>query len=59
MLKIVLKKGYIGLPVKQRRTLEALGLKRIGSSVKREDNKAIKGMINRVAHLVAVETVSE
>ncbi len=59
MLKIVLKKGYIGIPVKQRRTLEALGLKRIGASVKREDNKAIKGMINRVSHLVAVETVSE
>jgi large subunit ribosomal protein L30 len=59
MLKIVLKKGYIGLPVKQRRTLEALGLKRIGSSVKREDNQAIKGMINRVSHLVVVETVSE
>lgn len=59
MLKIELKKGYIGLPVKQRRTLEALGLKRIGSTVTREDNKAIKGMINRVSHLVTVEIVAE
>jgi large subunit ribosomal protein L30 len=59
MLRIVLKKGYIGLPVKQRRTLEALGLRKIGASVNREDNKAVKGMLTKVAHLVAVETVAE
>ncbi|MDA8082887.1 MAG: 50S ribosomal protein L30 [Nitrospiraceae bacterium] len=59
MLRIVLKKGYIGIPDKQRKTLEALGLKRIGTSVTREDNRALQGMLTKVAHLVAVEKVTE
>ena len=59
MLRIVLKKGYIGIPDKQRRVLAALGLKKIGSSVTREDNKATKGMLIKVAHLIAVETVTK
>ena len=59
MLRIVLKKGYIGIPEKQRKVLAALGLRKIGSSVMREDSKSTKGMIMRVAHLVAVETVTK
>jgi len=57
MLRIVLKKGYIGIPDKQRRILAALGLKKIGSAVTRQDDKAIQGMVIKVAHLVAVEKV--
>jgi len=59
MLKIVLKRSYIGIPEKQRKVLQALGLRKIGSSVKRADDKSTKGMINRVSHLVAVEKVDK
>lgn len=59
MLKIVLKRGCAGLLPKQKRTLEALGLKRIGSSVIMADNKATKGMIQKVPHLVSVEKVDK
>ncbi|MBI5639307.1 MAG: 50S ribosomal protein L30 [Nitrospirae bacterium] len=59
MLKIVLKRGYIGIPDKQKKVLEALGLRRIGSMVKQKDDKAIQGMIHKVSHLVTVEKVDE
>ena len=55
MLKITLKRSYIGLPGKQQRVLLSLGLKKIGSSVIQKENDAIKGMVHKVAHLVAVE----
>jgi large subunit ribosomal protein L30 len=54
MLKITLKRSYIGLPGKQQRVLQSLGLKKIGSSSIQEENDAIKGMVHKVAHLVAV-----
>ncbi len=55
MVKITLKKGYVGIPDKQRRVLAALGLKKIGSSVERTEGKALDGMIRKVAHLISVE----
>ncbi len=55
MLKITLKRGYIGIPDKQKKVLAALGLKRIGSAVTRDENKTTEGMIRKVAHLVSVE----
>ena len=55
MLKITLKRSYIGIPEKQRRVLASLGLKKIGRSVMQEENEAIKGMVHKVSHLVAVE----
>lgn len=59
MIKIVLKRSYIGILPKQRRILQALGLKKIGSSAKKMDNKATMGMINKVYHLVSFEKVDE
>ena len=41
----------------QKRTLEALGLRRIGQEVEHEDTPSILGMINKVKHLVTVEEV--
>ena len=41
----------------QKRTLEALGLRRIGQEVEHEDTPNIMGMINKVKHLVTVEEV--
>jgi len=55
MLKITLRRSYIGIPERQRKVLASLGLKKIGRSVTQADNEAIKGMIHKVSHLVAVE----
>lgn len=59
MLKITLKRSHIGLTEKQRSTLQALGLRRIGKTVMKKDDRAVQGMINKVPHLVSVEKVEE
>ncbi len=59
MLKIILKRSYAGLLPVQKKTLEALGLKKIGSFVTLADTKATRGMIHRVPHLVSVEKVDK
>lgn len=55
MLKITLVKSTIGCLENQKRTIQALGLKKIRSSKVHPDNEAIRGMINTVRHLVSVE----
>lgn len=57
-LKITQVRSKISGKQKQRDTLTALGLGRIGRSVIREDRPAVRGQINVVAHLVTVEEVS-
>jgi large subunit ribosomal protein L30 len=59
MLKITLKRGHVGIPEKQRKVLRALGLKKIGKVVTRRDDEAIRGMIKRVPHLIAVEKAED
>ncbi len=54
MLSITLVKSTAGRLVKQQRTVEALGLKKIGQTVTHPDNAATRGMIHTVAHLVTV-----
>jgi large subunit ribosomal protein L30 len=56
-IRITLKRGYIGLPDKQKKVLAALGLKKIGNVVHCQDNDSTKGMIRKVAHLISVEKV--
>ncbi len=56
-LKITLKKSTIGAIPKHKKTVKALGLKKIGASVVQKDNEAIKGMIQQVRHLVEVEEI--
>ncbi len=56
-VKITQTKSGVGGKSYQRDTLRSLGLKRIGASVVREDTPVVRGMINTVAHLVAVEEV--
>lgn len=56
-LKVTLIKSDIGRLEKQKRTLKALGLKKIGQEVIHNDNEAIRGMIFVVKHLVSVEEV--
>ena len=54
-IKITLIKSTIGCLRKQQRTIEALGLKKIRSSVIKTDNACTRGMIFVVRHLVSVE----
>ena len=56
-LKITLVKSTIGAVPKNKKTVEALGLKKIGESVERPDNKDVRGMIQQVRHLVKVEEI--
>ncbi|MGI6345331.1 MAG: 50S ribosomal protein L30 [Bacillota bacterium] len=53
-LQITLVKSPIGYPDKQRLTAEALGLRRMNQSVEHEDTPAIRGMIEKIAHLIKV-----
>ena len=54
-LRITLVKSGIGHIEVQKRTLKALGLRRLNQSVTHEDRSSIRGMINKVKHLVKVE----
>jgi large subunit ribosomal protein L30 len=54
MLLITLKKSPIGSKPIARKTLIAMGLTRIGRTVKMPDNLATKGMILRVSHLLSI-----
>ncbi|MBI1893656.1 MAG: 50S ribosomal protein L30 [Candidatus Rokubacteria bacterium] len=54
-LKVTLLRSRIGLLPKQERTLEALGLRRIRQQVIHRDSPEIRGMLNRVGHLVRIE----
>lgn len=56
-LKITLTKSPIGAIPKQRATIKALGLNKIRQSNIHEDNSAIRGMIQKVNHLIKVETI--
>jgi len=51
-------KSGIGYAEDQKRTLKALGLHRLNQSVTHDDSASIRGMINKVRHLVKVEVVS-
>ncbi|GMT47497.1 MAG: 50S ribosomal protein L30 [bacterium] len=55
MLRIKLKRSYIGNPEKLRRVLRSLGLRRIGQTVVHPDVPVIRGMVNKVPHLIDVE----
>ena len=57
-LSITLIKSGIGYEEDQKRTLKALGFHRLHESVVHEDSRAIRGMINKVRHLVKVEEAS-
>ena len=54
-IRIKLVRSVIGSLPKQRATVRALGLGKIGSSVEQEANPAIMGMVKVVEHLVSVE----
>ncbi len=57
-LRIRLRRSAIGSTPRQRRVLRGLGLRRINSTVLRPDDPAVRGMVDKVAHLVEVEPVA-
>jgi large subunit ribosomal protein L30 len=56
-LQITLKRSLIGRPEDQRVTVRTLGLRKLHQSVVHNDNPAIRGMVNKVIHLVEVKEV--
>jgi large subunit ribosomal protein L30 len=54
-LLVTLSRSVIGRPEDQRQTVTALGLRKLNQTVEHQDNAAIRGMINKVAHLVTVK----
>ncbi|MDO5018663.1 MAG: 50S ribosomal protein L30 [Lagierella massiliensis] len=56
-LKITLKRSTIGRVEKHKRAIKTLGLAKVGSSVIREDNPAIRGVLNKVGYMIDVEEV--
>lgn len=56
-LKVTQTKSEIGEKPAARNCLRALGLKRIGDQVTKQDRPEIRGMVNAVRHLVSVEEV--
>jgi large subunit ribosomal protein L30 len=54
-IRITLIRSPIGYSFKQKRTVRALGLRRMNQTVEQEDTAVIRGMISKVSHLVMVE----
>jgi len=57
-LRITQIKSGIGYPQNQKQTLKALGFHRLNQSVTHDDRPSVRGMINKVKHLVKVEETS-
>ena len=58
-LRVTWKKSWIGYERGQRATIRSLGLRRLNHSVELQDNPGVRGMIEKVRHLVTVELVEE
>jgi large subunit ribosomal protein L30 len=56
-IRITQVRSGIGKPAVQKRTLEALGLKKMHQSVEKEATEQILGMCRRIGHLIKVEEI--
>lgn len=54
-IRVTLVRSPIGYPKDQKATVKALGLRRMHQTVEQVDNPAVRGMINKIIHLVQVE----
>ncbi len=57
VIRITLVRSPIGYPERQKRTVKALGLRRMNQTIEQVDTPALRGMIAKVSHLVEVEEV--
>lgn len=58
-IRVTQRRSLIGRPQDQRRTVRALGLKRIGHSVVHDNTPSVRGMVFKVSHLVEVAGVED
>lgn len=58
-LHVTLVRSPIGYSIRQKRTVKALGLRKLNQVVELPDNPAVRGMVNKVPHLVAVQEVEK
>ena len=56
-LQITLTRSVIGRTQDQKDTVIALGLRKVNQTVEQQDNAAIRGMINKVSHLITVKEI--
>lgn len=56
-IRIKLIKSGIGYSMRQKRVLKAIGLKRLNQSIDHDDSAVLRGMINKVRHLVSIKEV--
>ena len=54
-VKVTLKRSLIGVPETQKRVIASLGLKKTNQTKEHFDTPIIRGMINKIIHLIAVE----
>lgn len=59
ILHITLKRSPIGFNESQKKTVKALGLHRLNSTVDHEDSDSLRGMLNKISHLVEVQAATE
>ena len=57
-LRIKYVRSAIGYNIRQKRTIYALGLRRLGDVVEQDDTPVIRGMVHKVRHLVQVSEVA-
>ena len=57
-LRITLVRSTIGRPADQERSVRSLGLRKLNSTVVRNDDPSIRGIVNKISHLVKVEEIS-
>ncbi|HZS94497.1 MAG TPA: 50S ribosomal protein L30 [Chloroflexota bacterium] len=58
-LEITYERSSVGRPERQKRTVRALGLTKLHQTVRQPDNESVRGMIERVRHLVSWREVEE
>ena len=54
-LRVTWTRGYQGRRIDQKRTIHALGLRKLGHTVEHSDTASVRGMITKVQHLLTVE----
>jgi large subunit ribosomal protein L30 len=58
-VKITLRKSIIGRPEKHRRAVQSLGLRKLNRAVVLKDTPWVRGMIQKVSHLLEVEEIAD
>ena len=59
MLRVTLVKSPIGYSERQKGTVRALGLRRMNQTVEHTDSPTLRGMLNKVSHLIEIEEITQ